>query len=304
MIFFLLKKFIWSIGAWDWKLNIHVCTHILTSPSTREKINKIYHIHHEFHFFQRDAEIDLFYCVCFFDPTTILLLFFVFKRVMDLSSSLLWLMFAVCTFTRRETGARRREAVSCEDLSPLGCSLCNSRGRPQHARRVSEHNFTEEELSSVGISKEPKAKRDSHDDYKKRKKKDRDKNHVNVKRIQLWHWILRCLVRYRWFSVQVFFPFLFKLILPPAKALKARNQHNLHVWFSIRQVIRQQASQSRKHTNKLDTRIQYTLSHALSLTHARSLPRTRGGQTSESGHHFFGKHIYTNDGNWSQKLRQ
>lgn len=49
--FFLLKKFIWSIGAWDWKLNIHVCTHILTSPSTREKINKIYHIHHEFHFF-------------------------------------------------------------------------------------------------------------------------------------------------------------------------------------------------------------------------------------------------------------
>lgn len=106
------------------------------------------------------------------------------------------------------------------------------------------------------------------------------------------------------FSAGFFFPFLFKLILPPAKALKARNQHNLHVWFSIRQVIRQQASQSRKHTNKLDTRIQYTLSHALSLTHARSLPRTRGGQTSESGHHFFGKHIYTNDGNWSQKLRQ
>lgn len=212
---------------------------------------------------------------------------------MDLSSSLLWLMFAVCTFTRRETGGRRREAVSCEDLSPLGCSLCNSRGRPQHARRVSEHNFTEEELSSVGISKEPKAKRDSHDDYKKkRKKKDRDKNHVNVKRIQLWHWILRCLVRYRWFSVQVFFffPFLFNLILPPAKELKARNQHNLHVWFSIRQVIRQQASQSRKHTNKLDTRIQYTLSHALSLTHARSLPRTRGRQImSESGHHFFGE---------------
>lgn len=67
------------------------------------------------------------------------------------------------------------------------------------------------------------------------------------------------------FSAGFFFPFLFKLILPPAKALKARNQHNLHVWFSIRQVIRQQASQSRKHTNKLDTRIQYTLSHTRSL---------------------------------------
>lgn len=106
------------------------------------------------------------------------------------------------------------------------------------------------------------------------------------------------------FSAGFIFPFLLKLILPPPKEQKARNQHNLHVWFSIRQVIRQQASQSRKHTNKLDTRIEYTLSHALSHTHARSLPRTRGGQTSESGHHFFGKHIYTNDGNWSQKLRQ
>lgn len=215
-------------------------------------------------------------------------------------------MFAVCTFTRRETGERRRETVSCEDLSPLGCSLCNSRGRPQHARRVSEHNFTEEELSSAGISKEPKAKRDSHDDYKKLKKNE-TKNHVNVKRIQPWHWILRCLVRYRWFSVQVFFfsPFLLKLILPPPKEQKARNQHNLHVWFSIRQVIRQQASQSRKHTNKLDTRIQYTLSHALSHTHARSLAPSNTGRTNvREWSSLLWKHIYTNDGNWSQKLRQ
>lgn len=77
-----------------------------------------------------------------------------------------------------------------------------------------------------------------------------------------------------------FFPFLLKLILPPPKEQKARNQHNLHVWFSIRQVIRQQASQARKHTNKLDTRIQYTLSHALSHTHARSLAPSNTGRTN------------------------
>lgn len=45
---------------------------------------------------------------------------------------------------------------------------------------------------------------------KRRKKKPKTtetkiKSHVNVKGIQLWHWILRCLVHCRLFSVQVSF---------------------------------------------------------------------------------------------------
>lgn len=137
---------------------------------------------------------------------------------MDLSSSLLWL---VCILYILQEGGERRTAAK---IQVLFAAAFPTAGGAHNTQGKSTSNFTEEESSLVGPSKEPKQNvkgmilRGKKGRFFFLQKRTDTKSHV--KRMQLKHWILRCLVRYRWFSVQVFLPFAFKLIFPPAKELK------------------------------------------------------------------------------------
>lgn len=80
--------------------------------------------------------LKMIYFIVFFYHTTIVLLF-VLKMFVNVFSSSLWLKFAVCTFYE-ETGEEGEGGGAAWMLSSLGCSLFNSRGSPQHARKAFE----------------------------------------------------------------------------------------------------------------------------------------------------------------------
>lgn len=136
---------------------VHIYSHL---PPPREKINKIYHIHHEFHFFSIRL-ILIFFLFCSYYHT--IFFFFIFKRVIGfLSLILVWLRFAVCTFYKKGNQRKGGERQLRISGSPPGCSLSNSRGSPEC---TGESPSTTSQKRSRFTGRQQRAKtKDSYDD--------------------------------------------------------------------------------------------------------------------------------------------